>query len=470
MLNHSVISILPFLGTICSDLIVMLPVMLTWLVCKIGRWSVAEQGELPDGPKEARYCPACEVWKPGGKPSTVRMAPPPRLEQQQGRPRSVDTGNHYCPTADCQYYGWVGYGNIRSNGHPNGGRWRQLECTVCQRYFMETTGTIFFGKQVLPETIWRAIKALAEGLGLRATARVFDVDPNTVETWLCQAAKHMEAVSRYPIHDLHLTQVQIDELWALLGIRDVGENQEKRKGKRWVWAGTDPVSKLWLATVVGDRSQEYAQLLIHAIRQLLAPGCVPVFLSDQWSAYASALLTHFGHWVAVPRRYQRGRSPKPRWQPLPGLQYAQLVKQRDKGRVVSVTSRIVFGSLEVVESIIQGGGFGTVINTAFIERLNLTIRQHVAALARKVIHLAKTETGLNNQLALSQSYYNFCLPHTALRLPLPVQIPTKGSGSPKKWRQRTPAVAANLTNRIWKLEELLLFRVPPWQQDVDLAT
>ena len=119
---------------------------------------------------------------------------------------------------------------------------------------------------------------------------------------------------------------------------------------------------------------------------------------------------------------------------------------------------------------LKDNGIGQVINTAFIERLNLTIRQHVAALARKVIQLAKTETGLDNQLALSQGYYNFCLPHATLRLPLPEPLPTKGHGSPKKWQQRTPAMAANLTNRLWKLEELLLLRVPPGQLGHELIT
>jgi IS1 family transposase/transposase-like protein len=464
MLDHSAPSILPFLLTVFCYLIITLPLLLIWLP-ELMQWrSSALQKTLPNGPTKAPYCPACEANE--AETRSEHRDPPPRIKQQQGRPREVDTSNHYCPDENCCYYGWVDRGNIRANGHPNSGRWRQLECTVCSGFFMETTGTIFFGKPTLPKTIWRALKALAEGLGIRATARVFDVDPNTVEDWLCQAAEHMEAVSRYLLHDLQLSQIQIDELWALLGRRDPDES----KGKRWVWVGTDPDSKLWLASMVGDRTQDCAQLLIHAIHHLLAPGCVPVFLSDQWSAYVSALLTHFGQWVSVPRRHRLGRPPKPRWRPLPDLHYAQLVKKREKGRVVSTSHRIIYGSLEKVEEILQGSGAGQVINTAFIERLNLTIRQHVAALARKVIHLAKTETGLDNQLKLSQGYYNFCLPHTALRLPLPEPQPTKGSGSAKKWQQRSPAVAANVTNQIWKLEELLLFRAPPWQQGLKVTS
>ena len=97
---------------------------------------------------------------------------------------------------------------------------------------METRGTIFYGCNTSPDTIWQALKALAEGLDIQATARVFEVEPDTVRDWLNQAAEHMEAVYRYMLHDLHLSQVQVDEFWALLGLR-----QEKTKrNSRWVWS------------------------------------------------------------------------------------------------------------------------------------------------------------------------------------------------------------------------------------------
>jgi IS1 family transposase len=251
----------------------------------------------------------------------------------------------------------------------------------------------------------------------------------------------------------------MDELWVQLGKRN-GED----KAKYWVWVGVDASTKLWLATVVGDRSQACAQLLVHAIVALLAPGCMPLFTCDQWSAYGAALLTHFGQWVETQRQHTRGRSPKPRWLPVPELLYAQVVKERELGRVVSVTKRAIFGSLEAIEKALQASGTSQVINTAFIERLNLTIREHVAALGRKVQDLAKTMSGLRNQLSLAQAYHNFCLPHASLRLSLPQPIPTRGNGSPKKWLPRTPAMAAGVTPRVWRLEELLLLRVPPHQQ------
>ena len=106
---------------------------------------------------------------------------------------------------------------------------------------------------------------------------------------------------------------------------------------------------------------------------------------------------------------------------------------------------------------------------AFIERLNLNIRHHVAALGRKVMSLAKTQAGLEAQLNLCQVYRNFCLPHSSLRLPLPKPQPTRGGGSPKKWQQRTPAMAAGVADHIWRMEEVLLLRPPPWPQTMEMA-
>jgi hypothetical protein len=98
------------------------------------------------------------------------------------------------------------------------------------------------------------------------------------------------------------------------------------------------------------------------------------------------------------------------------------------------------------------------MNPAFMERANLTIRQHVAAGGRRVMTLCKGEAGLRQQLAVYQVYDNFCLPHASLRLPLPPPEPTNGTGSAKRWRPQTPAMAADLTDHVWTLREVLLFR------------
>src|SRR6516225_3499894 len=111
-----------------------------------------------------------------------------------------------------------------------------------------------------------------------------------------------------------------------------------------------------------------------------------------------------------------------------------------------------------------GDGVSSGSNTAFIERLNLDIRQCVAAVGRRVNTLCQGEAGLRDQLALFQVYHNFVLPHASLRQALAEPIPTNGGGSAKVWRPCTPAMAASLTDHVWSLKEVLFYRVPPWPQ------
>jgi IS1 family transposase len=234
------------------------------------------------------------------------------------------------------------------------------------------------------------------------------------------------------------------------------------RSPHWGWAAIDPVTKLLLTVDVGDRTLAMAQRVVHQVVQVLAPGCVPLFLTDGFKEYATALLTHFGHWVQPPRRQVTGPAPKPRWMPLPQLLYAQVVKTVQRRRLVRVRHRIVFGTREAIQQVLAACGWP--INTAFVERVNLTIRQHVAAVGRRVSTLCKGEDGIQQQLALYHVYYNFCLPHASVcQLLLPPE-PTHGTGSAKRWQPRTPAMAAGLTEHVWTLREVLLFRVPPWPQ------
>src|SRR5499427_7346944 len=412
------------------------------------------------------HCDAC------AQASDLRPAascpPPPRLVATRGRRRQVDTSAHFCPNPDCAYRGWVGWGNLRANGHPNGGPWRQLYCTRCDGYFQETHGTPLHGKRVAPEKLVWAVGALAEGLGIRAVARVFEVDPNTVLAWLIAVADHAVAFSQYFLHDVRVTQVQLDELFALLSavkagkISDTEAIQRLSRSPHWVWAALDPESKLLLVIAVGERTLAMAQRGVHQVAQVLAPGCMPLFLTDGFKEYTTALLTHYGHWVQPSRRQATGPAPKPRWIPLPGLLYAQVIKTVRRRRLVRVSQRVAFGTLAAIEQVLAVHGWH--INTAFIERVNLSIRQHVAAVGRRVSTLCKGEDGMRQQLALYQVYYNFCLPHASLRQPVPQPVPTHGTGSAQLWQPRTPAMAAGLTEHVWTLREVLLFRVPPWPQ------
>jgi IS1 family transposase len=412
-------------------------------------------------------CAACKqaIEAPKLQPSPP---PPPTIASTRGRRRHVDTSQHFCPAPDCRYGGWLGLGNITSNGHPSGGPWRQLYCSKCRGYFLETHGTPFHGKRVAPDLLVWAVGALAEGLGIRAVARVFEVDPNTVLQWLVEVAEQLQAFSQYFLHDVRVTQVQLDELFALLSAVRTGEVSEAEAiqclspSPHWVWTAIDPESKLLLVLDVGERTLAMAQCVVHQVAEVLAPGCMPLFLTDGFKEYTTALLTHYGHWVQPSRRQATGPAPKPRWLPLPGLLYAQVIKTVRRRRLVRVSHRVVFGTLEAVQQVLAACGWQ--INTAFVERLNLSLRQHVAAIGRRVSTLCKGEEGLHQQLALYHVYYNFCLPHASLRQALPQPLPTHGTGSAKRWQPRTPAMAAGLTDHGWTLREVLLFRVPPWPQ------
>src|SRR4029453_8464776 len=308
------------------------------------------------------YCAAGAqaIEGPRGRPFPP---PPPPVPSTRGRRRHVDTSDHFCPDPDCRYGGWLGLGNITSNGHPSGGPWRQLHCTGCGGYFQETHGTPMHGKRVAPDLLVWAVGALAEGLGIRAVARVFEVDPNTVLRWLVEVADHATAFSRYFLHDVHVTQVQLDELFALLSAVKVGEVSEAEaitrlsRSPHGVWAAIDPVTKLLLTVAVGDRTLAMAQHVVHQVAQVLTPGCMPLFLTDGFKEYTTALLTHDGQWVQPARQRAQGPAPKTRWMPLPQLLYAQVVKTVRRRRLVRVRHRVVFGTLAAIEQVLAAHGW-----------------------------------------------------------------------------------------------------------------
>jgi hypothetical protein len=105
------------------------------------------------------------------------MAPPHR------RPRAMDPSQHVCPPAGCDSHGGLGLGTLRANGHPRGGPWRPFPCPACGGDCLETHGTLLQGQRAAVELMVRGLACFAEGWGLRATARVWEVDPHTVRGW-----------------------------------------------------------------------------------------------------------------------------------------------------------------------------------------------------------------------------------------------------------------------------------------------
>lgn len=426
----------------------------------------SEEPKAFEGLTHKPHCALCE--RDPMQPKAPPPMPPDPMPPTNRRPREVDTSLPFCPHGDGAYRGWLGLGNLRANGHPSGGPWRQFHCTSCNGYFLETHGTLFHGKHAAVELIVRVLACLAEGLGIRATARVFEIDPHTVLQWLVEAAEQRRAFSAYFLCNLHLEQLQLDELYAVLRHLKAGEitNDEAirrlERSPAWVWTAMDPKSKLLVVVDVGCRTLAMAQHMVHQVTRVLAPGGVPRCLTDGLKDYATALLTHGGHWRQPEQRQGKGPSPKPRWMPLPELLYAQVVKSYRRRRIVGVTHRVVFGTRLAIEEVLARCGW--TINTAFVERLHLALRQGVAAVGRRVNTLCQGEAGLQDRLGLFQVYHNFVLPHASLRQRLSHPEVTNGSGSAKVGRPCTPAMAAGVTDHVWNLKEVLLYRVPPWPQ------
>jgi len=310
--------------------------------------------------------------------------------------------------------------------------------------------------------VW-AVGALTAGLGIRAVARVCEVDPNTVRQWLVAAADHLNAFSPDFLHDVRVTQGQLDALCALLSAGKAGKGSAAEAIERLarappgIWVALDPVTTLRLALDVGaicgpsgrpDRGARRHAAVPHRWRQGVdhrtadplrpvgpaptPPGQRPHAEAPVETAAAAALCARGEDRAAAPAG--AGESARGLWPP----------RGRQAGR----------SGLRLAEpdSLSRAGPPG---NASAGGRRG-------AACAT----LCKGEDGLRQPLALSHGYDNFCLPHASLRQPLPQSLPTNGTGSAKPWRPWTPAMAAGLTDRVWTLREVLLLRVPPWPQPV----
>ena len=376
----------------------------------------------------------------------------------------MDLSTCYCRNRRCLCYGLTGKAaRLQLAGwHRGARRWMCLECG---HWVSARTGTAYAGRRTSEETFRNGIRQLAEGVSIRATARIIECDKDTVCAWLPCVGRHCWRLLDYFFRGLHITECQLDELWTFVYKKEehltVFERLAKRYGDTWIWTAFDPVCKLVPAWVVGKRTLGGAKKLINSLKSRL-DSHIPFFTSDDLPHYADALLVVYGVMATPPRRFNRGRRPSPRLQPPSDLVYAVVVKEREHGHVVSVTTKIIYGTEAQVAERLLASPVSYTISTYGVERNNLTVRQHSRRLGRKVNAFSKKRVYLKYQLALAFAYYHFCCPHRGLRQKLDQPIPTKsGHGSPKRWNKITPAMAAGLTDHVWTMDELLSFRVPP---------
>jgi IS1 family transposase/transposase-like protein len=374
----------------------------------------------------------------------------------------MDWETLYCPNQRCRYYGIpFRQGKMVKNGSSYGQP--QALCKGCGSSVALSYATAYYGLESDPAIFETAVRALAEGNSIRATGRILQIDKDTVCDWLHRAALHCRAVILYLWSQLHVTECQLDELWSFVHTKEAHLPYAKiyceTYGDTWVWLAFAPVWRLVLAFVVGKRNQESADLLLDRVKQV-TDAHIPFFTSDRLPEYEEALLHTYGTWVQPERKGSRGRFPHPRLVPVEDLLYAQVVKVRENGRVTQVKTKVIFGKPEEIAAQLTNSPVSEAVNTSFVERGNLTQRQSNRRLTRKTNGFSKEIAWFEKQLWLSTAYYHLVLPHHSLRQPLEVPEPTRGTGTLKKWKPVTPAMAADITDHVWSTPELLSYRVP----------
>lgn len=221
----------------------------------------------------------------------------------------------------------------------------------------------------------------------------------------------------------------------------------EEEGEVWIWVSFAPEYRLVLGThVEGHEEEDADEVLRQTKRRISRP--LPLFVSDGWDAYVKAFLKAFHRLVETPRTGRRGRPRRAVLEPDPELRYAQVVKVREKNRVIKVEKRKIFGDPQEIEM--------KQVSTSLVERLNLSFRQENARLSRKTLKFSKMFYRLKHQVTLYASYANWVRIHHGLRQRVNDCL---NGNILRKWINRTPAMAAGLTDHVWTLRELCTYKI-----------
>jgi len=356
-------------------------------------------------PRSSDDCPACRLASPassGGGLAPLPVRPWREVKSRRGAPKRIDTEGFACPNPQCAYFGITDahiHALVGDGKHGRAERIQTFRCQACHSTFTARRHTPLYRLKTPSHQIAMVLSALAEGLDSSAAERVFGYRQSTITTWLTRAGKHAETFHERCFRNLHIPHLQLDEIRTRL---------RRSTQVLWLWLAIDPLTKILPVLQLGPRTQNMAHLLIHSLRQLLAPGCLPLFTSDGLNVYFYALTAHFGQWHTLGRRGVR------RWQVEPGLIYGQVKKSYQRRKLVRVSHVMRLGTQDALQAALQGLGFSGRLNTAFIERVNLTVRHGVSALARRTWATVQQSPHLLAHLEWWRAYYHFVRPHQSL--------------------------------------------------------
>jgi transposase-like protein len=343
----------------------------------------------------------------------------------------MDPSTIFCPHLGCPDKGLIGQGNIRIHSRAE----RRYRCTTCEHTFTVTTNTPFYRLRHAADLVTLVVTLLAHGCPIPAIVAAFRLDERTVRDWLHRAGAHGAALHTHLVQDVAVGQVQADEIRARV-----------RGGAAGMALALALPSRLWLGGVVSPRRDgALVRLLLLRVRACAASAAF-LLCVDGFAASVSAAWAVF----RVPQR--PGRRGRPRCVWPEGFLLAQVVKRRPGRRLCESVRRVVVGTAEAVLQALARTS-GTTINTAYIERFNALLRAHLAPLVRRRRTPAHGTALLSSGMWLVGCLYNWCWPHHSLRL--------HASGTGHRHLERTPAMAAGLTDHGWTVAELLSYRVPP---------
>ncbi len=336
-----------------------------------------------------------------------------------------------CPNVACPDKGVVGADTIRIHARA-GGRYR---CRTCRRTFAATTNTPLYRLHHPEATLTVVLTLLIHGCPIVAIVAAFGLDERTVRAWLHKAGAHAALLHDEMTVGVQARQVQADEIRVRV-----------RGGAVWAAVALDVGSRLWLATAVARRRD--GVLIRVLLRRTLATLTDRAFLLavDGFASYVGAARSL----IRMPERTGRRGRPPLVWPQ--GFALAQVIKAGlhcGEG----IVRRVVVGTEATLSAALAASHGGATINTAYIERLNATLREHLAPLVRRRRALAQGTALVENGLHLLRLAYNFCWTHESLRL--------RGIGTDHRWVERTPAMAAGLAACPASLAALLRTPVHP---------
>jgi IS1 family transposase len=331
----------------------------------------------PRTPNDCAQCRA-EADPESKEPRQRKVIPWSEIKSPRGRKKEIDTEGHACPNRKCDYFdirdanihALVGYGS-----HGKKERIQDFLCQACGTKVTERRDTPLYRLNTRVQRVGEVLSALAEGLDVAASVRVFGHTEATIQRWLTRAGMHAERLHDSLFHDLHLQHVQLDEPKTRL---------RQRVQEVWLWVAIDVTTKVIAAVELGARTQVSAHRLIHGMKQVLAENCLPIFTSDGLKMYFYALTAHFGYWCP-----QEGRR-KQLWIVASGFLYGQVIKSYRRRRTVGIEYRMQWGRFEKLKARLKALGLSGKLNTAFVERANLTLRQGIAPLIRRTWGTAQT--------------------------------------------------------------------------------